>query len=240
MWRQDWDYKCIPCISRYFPAARRAGNHFLLCVFQTNKEGGRSHEILSAAAVVQGRRMLTRLIINSGFGNTTPTESCCFTDAAWLENGAGYLAPLETLPRPPQGRALPLGGCKYMNVDATSFCLGEPLLTLQGWANTEGAALTLPGNSRLRFCQKQKKNNSARKKTIPSFIFPWACLQLLSTTYRSQAPRDRNTNIISVPETWRLSSQVSGGKSIPAIVRAGDNSCSQAICNDVSFSSSAI
>lgn len=140
---------------------------FFILRISRNKEGLSSHKILSAAAVVQGRKMLTRLIINSGFSNTMPRESCCLIDTAWLENGAGYLAPLEMLPRPPQGRALPHGGFKYMNVDATSFCLGEPLLTLQGWANTEGAVLTLPGNSRLRFCQKQKKTIQQGRKPSP-------------------------------------------------------------------------
>lgn len=151
---------------------------FFILRISRNKEGLSSHKILSAAAVVQGRKMLTRLIINSGFSNTMPRESCCLIDTAWLENGAGYLAPLEMLPRPPQGRALPHGGFKYMNVDATSFCLGEPLLTLQGWANTEGAVLTLPGNSRLRFCQKQKKQFS-KEENHPLFHLP---LGLLTTS----------------------------------------------------------
>lgn len=179
MWRQDWDYKCIPCISRYFPAARRAGNHFLLCVFQTNKEGGRSHEILSAAAVVQGRRMLTRLIINSGFGNTTPTESCCFTDAAWLENGAGYLAPLETLPRPPQGRALPLGGVQIYECGC--------YILLPWWAIAHPPGLSQHRRSSAHAAREQqaqilpeaKKKQFSKEENDPLFHLP---LGLLTTS----------------------------------------------------------
>lgn len=62
-------------VSRYFSDTRTEENCFLFCILKKNKESRSSHKYISAVGVFQGRRVLTRLILNSWVGNMMPTES---------------------------------------------------------------------------------------------------------------------------------------------------------------------
>lgn len=187
-------------ISRYFSATRTAESCFLFCMFQTNKARASSHKIISAVGVFQGRRMLTRLVINSRFGNVTPMDSMLldryrFTgkwrttlgttgDASetplWVENclwGGGANIRIWTLH--------PSALVSHFSPPRPVPTQKEQRLHCQRTAGSHFA--------------RSKKQFSEEGNDPLSFIFPRACLQLLSTTYRRQAPRDRNTNIIFSP-----------------------------------------
>lgn len=87
---------------------------------------------------------------------------------------------------------------------------------------------------------RSKKQFSKEENDPLSSIFPWASSQLLHLVKPGSQGQKYQYN----PQSFKRKDHLpkcQGEKehSSPAISRAGDNSCSQAICNDASFSSNA-